>query len=48
MTLKPQQLSQAQIDSVIALYSNGQVQEALDSVGELIKNYPTENIEVNE
>ena len=42
MTIKPQQLSQAQIDSVIALYSNDQIQEALDSVGALIKDYPNE------
>ena len=47
MTLKPQQLSQAQIDSVIALYSNGQVQEALDSVGELIKDYPNKPLLYN-
>ena len=42
MTIKPQQLPQAQINSVIALYSNGQIQEALDSVGALIKDYPNE------
>ena len=42
MTTKPQQLAQAQINSVIALYSNGQIQEALDSVGALIKDYPNE------
>ena len=42
MTIKPQQLSQAQINSVIELYSNGQIQEALDSVGVLIKDYPNE------
>ena len=41
---KKNQLSppQSQIDSVIALYSNGQIQEALDSVGVLIKDYPNE------
>ena len=33
---------QAQINSVIALYSNGQIQEALDSVGVLVKDYPNE------
>ena len=33
---------QAQINSVIALYSNGQIQEALDSVEALIKDYPNE------
>ena len=42
MTIKPQQLAQVQINSVIALYSNGQIQEALDSVGVLIKDYPNE------
>ena len=42
MTIKPQQLTQAQINSVIALYSNGQIEEALDSVGVLIKDYPNE------
>jgi len=31
---------QTEINSVIALYSNGQIQEALDSVGALIKDYP--------
>ena len=33
---------QAQINSVIALYSNGQLQKALDSVEVLIKDYPNE------
>ena len=42
MIIKPQQLAQSQIDSVIALYSNGQIQEALDSVEVLIKDYPNE------
>ena len=42
MTIKPQQLTQAQIDSVIALYSNGKVQKALDSAEALIKDYPNE------
>jgi len=42
MTIKPQRLKQTQINSVIALYSNGQIQEALDSVGALIKDYPNE------
>jgi len=31
---------QTQINSVITLYSNGQIQEALDSVEALIKDYP--------
>ena len=47
MTMKPQQLAQAQIDSVIALYSNGEIQEALDSVETLIKSYPNEALLYN-
>ena len=47
MTLKPQKLTQAQIDSVIALYSNGQIQEALDAVETLTKNYPNESLLYN-
>ena len=39
MTVSP---PQAQINSVIALYSNGQIQESLDSVEVLIKDYPNE------
>ena len=42
MTKKLQQLTQAQINSVIALYSSGQIQEALDSVGALTKDYLNE------
>ena len=38
---------QALIDSVIALYSNGQIQEALDTAGALIKDYPNEAILYN-
>ena len=38
-TLSP---PQTEINSVIALYSNGQVQEALDAVETLIKSYPNE------
>jgi protein O-GlcNAc transferase len=33
---------QTEINSVIALYSNGQIQEALGAVGALIKDYPNE------
>ena len=33
---------QAQINSVIVRYSNGQIQEALDSVEALTKDYPNE------
>ncbi len=36
--------SQAQIDSVIASYSNGQVKETLETLKVLIKNYPNEAI----
>ena len=38
-TLSP---PKTEIKSVIALYSNGQIQEALDSVEALIKEYPNE------
>ena len=37
-----QEPPQEKIDSVIALYSNGQAQEALDSAEALIKDYPNE------
>ena len=33
---------QAQINSVIALFASDQMQEALDSVETLIKDYPNE------
>jgi len=38
---------QAQINSVIALFSSGQMQEALDSVETLIKDYPDEALLYN-
>ena len=38
---------QTQINSVIALYTNGQIQEALDSVETLIKDYPNEPLLYN-
>ena len=38
---------QTVINSVIALYSNGQIQEALDSVATLIKDYPDEPLLYN-
>ena len=38
---------QTQINSVISLYSNGQIQEALDSVEALIKDYPNEALLYN-
>jgi len=47
MTIKPQRLSQAQINSVVALYSNGQIQEALDNVETLIKEDPREPLIFN-
>jgi len=37
MTIKPQQLAQTQINSIMALYSNGQIQGILDSVETLTK-----------
>ena len=36
----PPTLSKEQIDSVIALYSNGQYQEAIDVIKDLTKNFP--------
>ena len=47
MTIKPQSPLQALIDSVIKLYSNDQIQEALDTAGALIKDYPNEAILYN-
>ena len=47
MTIKPQYPSQTQINSVISLYSNGHIQEALDSVETLIKGYPEEPLLYN-
>ena len=35
---------QAQINSVIALFSSGQIQEALDAVEALIKDYANESL----
>jgi hypothetical protein len=42
MTIKSQRLVQALINSVIELYSNNQIQETLNSVEALIKDYPNE------
>jgi len=39
---KNQRLPETHIKSVLALYSNGQIQEALDSVETLTKDYPNE------
>ena len=47
MTIKPQPLAQTQINSVIELYSDGQIQEALDAVETLIKDYPDEALLYN-
>ena len=44
---KNQLLPEMQIKSVIALYSNGQIQEALDSVETLTKDYPNEPLLYN-
>ena len=41
-TMHQEKPPQAQINSVIALFSSGQIQEALDSVETLIKDYPDE------
>jgi len=43
-TLSP---PQTEINAVFELYSNGQIQEALDSVGILIKDYPDEPLLYN-
>ena len=47
MTIKPQRPPQTEINSVIALYSNGQIQEALDSIETLTKDYPNEPLLYN-
>ena len=41
-TMHQEKPPQAQINSVIALFCSGQMQEALDSVETLIKDYPDE------
>ena len=43
-TLSP---AQTEINSVIALYSNGQIQEALNAVETLIKSYPNDPLLYN-
>ena len=40
-------LSNSEVQSVFSLYSNGQIQEALDSVETLIKDYPDEPLLFN-
>ena len=47
MNKKNQRLPKTEIQSVIALYSNGQIQEALDSVDVLTKDYPKEPLLYN-
>ena len=47
MNQKNQRLPKTEIQSVIALYSNGQIQEALDSVETLTKDYPDEPLLYN-
>jgi len=44
---KNQRLPKTEIQSVIALYSNGQIQEALDAVETLTKDYPNEPLLYN-
>ena len=39
--------SQTEINSVIALYSNGQIEEALDAVETLTKSYPNDPLLYN-
>ena len=39
--------SQTEINSVLALYSNGQIQEALGAVEALIKSYPNDSLLCN-
>ena len=47
MAIKSQPSLQVLINSVIALYSNGQIQEALDTVETLTKGYPNEALLYN-
>ena len=47
MNQKNQHPPQTQIDSVIALYSNGKIQEALDAVETLTQDYPKEPLLYN-
>ena len=42
-----QRAPKAEIQSVFALYSNGQIQEALDSVETMTKDYPKEPLLYN-
>jgi hypothetical protein len=50
MTIKPQRLSQTQINSVITLYSNGQIQRVIDSLETLTKHlklYKIDKLNIN-
>ena len=47
MIIKSQPPPQQKINSIIALFSGGQIQEALDAVEALIKNYPNEPLLYN-
>ena len=47
MTLKSQLPPEEQINSLIALYSSGQIQKAFDAVEALIKDYPNEALFYN-
>ena len=47
MTIKSPDILQEQINSIIALFSNGHIQEALDAVEALIKDYPNEPVLYN-
>ena len=40
----PPKLSKEQIDSVIALYSNGQYHEAIGEINSLIKNFAEDSM----
>ena len=47
MTIKSPDIPKEQANSIITLFSNGQIEEALDSVGALIKDYPNEALLYN-
>jgi protein O-GlcNAc transferase len=47
MTIKSPDILQEQINSIITLFSNGQIQEALEAVETLIKSYPNDPVLYN-
>ena len=47
MTIKSLDIAQEQINSIIALFSSGKTQEALDAVETLIKSYPNDPVLYN-